>query len=137
MNKLILIIEKGDGEWWGRIEDKGNFLPVTVANSIEEVISSMRKLIQDYLEHEGKNDKFWSKIDPEKAIFEIRYDLQAFFEEHDELRISGLAKKSGINESLLKQFAIGKKHPSSEQVEKLENAIHDLARRLQEVSICP
>ena len=32
-----------------RIEDKGNYLPVTVANNIEEVISNMQMLIQDYL----------------------------------------------------------------------------------------
>jgi hypothetical protein len=135
MQKLKLIIEKGDGEWWGRIEDKGNYLPVTVANSIEEVISNMRMLIQDYLENEGREDKFWGKIDPEKVVFEIRYDSQAFFEELVALKISSIAKRAGLNESLLRQYATGKKYPSAEQVKKLEDAVHQLGAELQKVSI--
>jgi hypothetical protein len=71
MDTLILIVERGDGEWWGRIEGKGDFLPVTVANTIEEVIGNMRMLIQDYLEHEGKEDPFWNTINPESIEFDI------------------------------------------------------------------
>ncbi len=66
---------------------------------------------------------------------EFSYDLQAFFVEFDDLKSTGIARRAGINESLLRQYASGSKYPSEEQVKKIEDAIHTLAKRLQQVSI--
>ena len=133
--KLEVIIEKSDGELWGRIEGKGNFMPNTVGNTTEEVLTNLRMLISDYLTHEGIQDKAWSKVDPEKVQFELAYDLQAFFDEHDFLKQSKIAEIAKVNPGLLRQYASGVKHPSPDQTKKIEAAIHKLANELQAVSL--
>lgn len=133
--KLPVIIEKNDGELWGRIEGKGNFMPTTAGSTTQELFDNLKLLIVDYLQHEGQEDKGWNKVDGNKVEFEPRYDLQAFFEEHDFLKQTKIAQLSGINPGLLRQYASGVKHPSSEQAKKIESAIHKLADELQAVSI--
>lgn len=131
--KIEVIIEKGDGELYGRIEGKGNYLPVTSAKTTGKVLANLKMLIKDYKKHD--KDKFWDKVDLAIVVFELRYDLQAFFQEHDYLKQTKIAELAGINASLVRQYASGVKHPSGEQAKKIENAIHKLAKELQSVSI--
>lgn len=131
--KIEVIIEKNDGELYGRIEGKGNYLPVTVAKTTAKVLANLIMLIKDYKKHD--KDKFWDKVDVNNIVFEIHYDLQAFFEEHDYLKQSKIAEIAGINSSLVRQYASGVKHPSIEQAKKIETAIHKLAKELQSVSL--
>jgi len=133
--RIEIIIEKHDGLLWGRVEDKGNFLPTPYGATINDVINNLRELIEDYQAHEGKEDKFWGKVDLNKVDYEFSYDLVAFFEEFEELKISSIAKRAGINESLMRQYATGKKYPSADQAKKIEDTIHGLAKKLQEASI--
>ncbi len=133
--KIDLIVETGkDGHYWGRIEDKG-FMPTGQGKSIKALIQNVKDCIEDYQQHEGKNDAFWSKIDLNNLEFNLKYDLQAFFEVFDAIKISNIAKKAGLNESLVRQYATGSKFPSIEQVKKIEKAIHDLGKELQKVKI--
>lgn len=133
---IPVIIEKGDdGDLWGRIEGKGNFLPTTVGPSVQEVLDNLRSLIADYLKHEGKEDKFWKAQNPDELEFEIFYDLQAFFAEHDEINATAIAKRAGINPALLRQYSSGVKHPSKERAKQIEQAIHQLADELKAVSL--
>jgi hypothetical protein len=134
-NTIEIIIEKSDGELWGRIEGKGNFLPTTVGHNTAKVLITLKKLIKDYQKHEGKNDPYWKKIDADTATYEIRYDLQAFFSEHDYLKQSKIAELANINPGLLRQYASGVKHPSAEQAKKIEEAIHKLANNLRAISL--
>lgn len=132
-----VIIEKGDGELWGRIEGKGDFLPATVGNTVEEVLQNLRELIEDYLAHEGDEDAFWKVAAAEEVQFELLYDIQAFFAAYNEVNASAIAKRAGINPGLLRQYTSGVKHPGKEQAQKIENAIHQLANELREVSLYP
>lgn len=133
--KLPVIIEKNDDELWGRIEGKGNFMPTTAGSTTKELLDNLKLLIVDYLQHEGQEDKGWNKVDVNKTEFELRYDLQAFFEEHDFLKQTKIAQLAGIDPGLLRQYSSGVKYPSSEQAKKIESAIHNLAEELQAVSI--
>jgi hypothetical protein len=56
-----------------------------------------------------------------------QYDLQTFFEEHDYLKVSSIAKHAGLNPGLVRQYSSGVKHPSAEQAKKIELTIHKLA----------
>lgn len=132
--KLQVIIEKSNGELWGRIENKGDFMPVTVGKNAKEVIKNLSDLIKDYLKHEGSKDPNWKRIDLEKAEWELVYDVQAFFLEHDYLAASSIAKRAGINPGLMRQYSSGVKHPSASQAKKIEETIHDLAKELKSVS---
>lgn len=133
--KLQIIIEKGDGELFGRIENKGDFLPVTAGKNSKEVIKNLNELIADYQKHEGQQDIEWKRVQLEKVEWELVYDVQAFFMEHDYLTASVIAKRAGINPGLMRQYTSGVKHPAAKQAKKIEEAIHALAKELKAVSL--
>lgn len=126
--QIEVIIEKGDGELWGRIEGIGEFQPNTVGETAELVQANLRELIKDYIENEGSEDNAW--IDAAGGEFTMVYDVQAFFAEHSEINASAIARKAGINPSLLRQYSSGHKHPSKDQAKKIEEAVHSFAKDL-------
>ena len=121
MKKLILIIEKGEGELWGRTQYKDHLI-VENAGTVEAIETTLKKLLK-------------KQCNLDKVEFEIQYDLQTFFEEHDYLKVSSIAKYAGLNPGLVRQYTSGVKHPSVEQAKKIESAIHKLAAELQSVSL--
>ncbi len=125
--KVEVIIEKSGDELWGRIEGAGDFFPTTVGQTTEEVLTNLSELIGDYLAHEGKEDKFWKRAIGQKIEFELYYDVQAFFAEHDEVKISVIAARAGINPALMRQYASGVKHPSKDRVKQIEATRHQVA----------
>ena len=135
MKTLQVIIEKADDGLYGRIEGRKSYLPVTYGKSKKEVIQNLKDLIKDYQNHEKEGDNFWLKLDTENLEFEIFYDLQSFFSEYDFLNASAIARHAGMNESLVRQYATGKKHPSLEQAKKLEEVIRKLTKDLNKVSL--
>jgi len=130
VDKLEIIIEKNDGLLWGRVENKGKFMPTPYGTSTAKVILNLKELIFDYIKHEGKKDPFWKKVDLNNVAFEFKYDLESYFQEHDYLKISSIAEIAGMNPSLIRQYASGVKYPSAEQAEKLQKAIRKIARDL-------
>jgi hypothetical protein len=135
MKTLQVIIEKGDDGLYGRIEGRKSYLPVTFGNTKKEVLQNLKELIKDYQKHEKNGDSFWLKLDIEALQFEITYDLQSFFSEHDFLNASAIARHANMNESLVRQYATGKKFPSVEQAKKLEDTIRQLTKELNKVSL--
>lgn len=131
--KLQIILEKGDGEYWGRLESKDAFLFTTVADSTEEVCLQLKELLADFIAHEGQEHEEWKNVKIENITFTHTYDLTALFHIFDVLKINTLAELSGINKSLMRQYAVGIKHPSKQQAEKITNAIKILAQKLQNV----
>lgn len=121
--RVKLIIEGGDGAMWGRVNYEDNLL-VEEAETVDKLQAQMRQLLFDF--HE---------LDPDSYEFEIEYDLTAFFEQFDYLKITKIAELAGLNGSLMRQYATGKKFPSARQAEKIERAIKQLAQQLSKVHI--
>ena len=134
IQKLEVIIEKNEDHFWGRIENKG-FMPTGQGETVSALLQNIKDSIEDYVDHEGKKDKFWSKIDLSNTQFNISFDLQAFFKEFKEIKISSLAVLAELNPSLLRQYASGIKFPSVDQAKKIELAVHALAKKLNKVAI--
>lgn len=120
---IELVIETGESSLWGRVSYDDNLI-VDEAKTIEELQSKMRTLLFNF--HE---------LDPDSYEFRIEYDLTAFFEKFDFLKITKVAELAGINGSLLRQYITGKKHPSAKQAAKIEGAIKELASQLAEAHI--
>ncbi len=133
--KLDIVIERHEGILWGIVENRGNFTPTPYGSNTAEVIENLKKLIKDYVKHEGKHDKFWNKIDVNNLDFEFSYDMQAYFQEHDYLNITSVAKFAGLNPALVRHYASGVKYPSDAQANKLRIAIHKIATQLLEHDI--
>lgn len=134
IQKIEVIIEKNEDHFWGRIENKG-FMPTGQGETVTALSQNLKDSIVDYIKHEGKEDKFWSKVDVKSIEFKILYDLVAFFEEFSDLKISSIAPRAGLNPSLVRQYVTGSKYPSPEQAKKIEEALHSLGKKLQEVTI--
>lgn len=133
--KVNIIIEKGKGELWGRIE--GSEFLVSCGKDLAEVTDNMKTLLADYIAHEGTTDKRWKKAVIGSINFGYVYDTQSFFESFDFLNISAIAKAAGINQSLLRQYAKGIKHPSAERIRVIEKTVHNLADQMRRVSLVP
>lgn len=136
---LKIILEKGDHELWGRIEAP-RVLHTTVGTSVEEVKTNLRDLVADFLEHEGKDMPEWKRSDGSDVVetditYEVEYDLTALFEVFSAIKMSAIADSAGINQSLMRQYATGKKHPSERQAKRIETAVRELGERLMHVVV--
>jgi hypothetical protein len=131
---LEIIIEKGEGELWGRFQ-KGNYLATTAGQTENEIESNLRELAVDYWNHEGKNDRSWKGFSEGQLKFKFTYDVQAFFEKHNYLTVSYIAEMAGLNASLVRQYKSVIKHQSLEQVKKIEVVIRELGKKLASVSL--
>ncbi|MEO6960633.1 MAG: hypothetical protein ABIY90_01625 [Puia sp.] len=128
--KIEIIIERKDGLLWGRVEGKGDFMPTPYGTTTAKVIANFKELISDYVKHEGKKDPYWSKMNLDDLVFDFQYDLEAYFQEHDYLKISSVAEQAGMNPSLVRQYASGVKYPSAHQAGKIRKAIKNIATEL-------
>ncbi len=128
MKTYKLIIEKGEDGFWGRIEDNDSLI-TSFGETIDHLRSSMKEALELYFE------------DLEKPIpkyeFELVMDIQEFFIINDFINISTLAKRIGMNSSLLRQYAKGIKFPSLKQVNKIENAIRKIGKQLSSTELQP
>ena len=120
---IKLVIEGDDGSLWGRVEYDDNLI-VEEAKTVEELQQNFKKLLFDF-----------HNLNPDSYEFQIEYDLTAFFNEFDFLKVTKIAELSGLNGSLVRQYATGKKFPSAKQAEKIENAIKRLALQLSDIHI--
>jgi|SRR5688572_3496878 len=116
-----LIVEKADGELWGRAKINGNLI-VDTATSLETLKKKIKSVILDFEEIE---------IDE----FEISYDLTSFFEQYPYLNISEIANKSGISQTMMRQYTAGNKFPSEERVSEIEKAIREIGKELTKVRL--
>jgi hypothetical protein len=67
---------------------------------------------------------------------ELQVDLQDLFDHFEGvLTKAGLAKITGLNQSLISQYASGLKNPSEKQAKKIEAALHGLADQLRAVRL--
>ena len=124
MQKILLIIEKGkDKDLWGRVSFEDNLI-VDAAPSLESLKKKMKKTLHDL-----------HGLNPANIDFDFAYDLTAVFSEKTYLNLSVVAKKLGINRSLMAQYAAGTKFPSTERARVIEQAIHGLGRDLLKLKI--
>lgn len=52
-----------------------------------------------------------------------------------EINVNQLARRMGINQSLLAKYICGAKNPSAERLKEIEKTLHELGKELSEVSL--
>lgn len=65
----------------------------------------------------------------------LKLDLQQFFQYYKVLNANFLAKRIGMNPTLLSQYVRGKKHPSSKQTDKIIRGIQRIGLELADISL--
>ncbi|MBO6126329.1 MAG: type II toxin-antitoxin system HicB family antitoxin [Bacteroidaceae bacterium] len=129
--KILVTIERGkDGSYWCQTEDAilGGYLTATgktVQEAKEDLMECLAEAKED-LEAEGK-------VFPE-IEFTFKYDLQSFFNYFSFLNVSDIAKRSGINPSLMRQYTSGVKNAGEKTYQRLANCIQNIGRELEAAS---
>jgi len=122
--KFEVIIEKAeDGQLWGRLH-YGEDLLTTNAETIDLIVENFREQFEAFYE-----------LKVPKSRFEIKYDLEAFFDQFNVLNISEIGKMAKISPTVMRHYKAGIKHPSKAQVQNIEHTIHALGRQLEQIKI--
>lgn len=124
MEKIELVIESAkENELWGRVLYADNLI-VEEASSIPELEDKIKALLKEF--HELK---------PEEIIFDLQYDNAGLFEQKKYLNTAIIAERTGINKSLMRQYASGIKSPSYERAKEIERVIHEIGKELLLIKI--
>ena len=124
---MVTIERAKDGSYWCRTESPivGGYLTSTgstVQEAKEDLAECMAEAKED-LEAEGKTF-------PE-VEFTYKYDLQSFFNYFSFLNVSDIAKRAGVNPSLMRQYASGVKNAGENTYQRLAACVQNVVRELQ------
>lgn len=124
MNKIALIVENAkENEFWGRVHYDDDLI-VESASSVPDLEKKMKKLLHDF--HD---------LNPKEIEFDTQYDIASIFEEKKFLNSAFIAEKTGINKSLMRQYATGKKSPSFERAQQIVYAINQIGKELTSIKL--
>ena len=126
MNVNIIVEQNNEGYYSCFVKEDIPFVGLLgYGKSSAEAIES---LIKFYNEEKAELAKE-GKIVPDLK-FTIHYDMSAFFNRFDFLKISKIAEIAGINPSLLRKYTSGVALAGPKQYEKLHAAIQSIATQL-------
>jgi predicted RNase H-like HicB family nuclease len=119
MNKLKFIVEKTDSGFSAYCKD----YPVyTTGDNFTELLANAEEAIGLY--NEGQLNQI------KERDINLEIDLQQFFLYYRVINAKFLAKRIGMNETLLSQYVQGKKKPSAKQANKILSGIHEIGKEL-------
>lgn len=123
---LVTVSQAEDGSFWCHTEmnvfDSGlNGAGDTVAEAKADLMQCLEESRRDVLEHGGKVSD---------VKFEYRYDLRSFFEYFSFLNVSDIAKRAGINPSLMRQYTSGVKNAGEKTYSRLSACMANISKEL-------
>ncbi len=122
--KIKIIIEKTETGFSAYSEEYPIF---TTGKSITELQNNSVEATQMYFEEQTK------KITIDNIKFE--FDFKQFFQYYNVINAKILAKRIGMNATLLSQYVSGRKKPSETQTEKILLGIHQIGQELSEMNL--
>ena len=129
MKKIIATLEwskDGYGIWVDELPSVFSF-----GSTVKETKAEVRKAIDLYFEDEKQ--PAWYKNGFE---IEVKFDVASLINHYQHIFTKrALSKITGINESLLSQYAGGLKKPRKQQVERIEKGLHALSHELATISL--
>ena len=131
MNTVIVTIaQAADGTFWCHTEQDVyggslNGAGKTVKEAKEDLMLCLKDASQDYTENGGT---------PYPVEFRYQYDLQSFFEYFSFLNVTEIAKRAGINPSLMRQYTRGIKNAGEKTYSRLAECIGNITKELSAAS---
>lgn len=129
--KVTAIVEKtSDGMYSCSVtENLGNYGIAGYGETAEEAKEDM---LECYREMKEMNDE--ENVETPELEIMYSYDMQSFFNKFSFLKMSVIAEMSGINQSLLRQYATGHAVAGENQYEKLKKTINEIKEELSLVA---
>ena len=127
MMRVTIIIERANDGFFSCYmeEDRFDFGLIGHGRTAEEAKSDLFTAFEELKDMYAEEGKTIPNLE-----FEIKYDMQAFFDYFGIINITKLAKKAGINPSLLRQYKNGLAKAGPKQYEKLHAAIKEIGNEL-------
>ena len=127
---LVTVSQASDGSFWCHTEsdvyDCGlNGAGATVKAAKDDLLVCLEEAREDFVEHGGK---------PYDVEFIYKYDLQSFFEYFSFLNVTEIAKRAGINPSLMRQYTRGIKNAGEKTYDRLAVCMAKITKDLQAAS---
>lgn len=127
MKNLEVIIERTEDGFWASFPKLQGC--VSFGESFIELKRNLKEAVELHIEGMKEDG---DKI-PLFEGFQFKIDLSYFFKNYP-ISISGIAKESGINRSLLSRYANGKKTPSIKQAKKIQESIRRIGREISTIA---
>ena len=129
--KILVTVEYGENKTYScysetligdytLIDGDGN----TVAEAKADFLRAVEECREIY-----PDDKRYSELS-----FEYKYDLRSFFNYFSFLNVSDIAKRAGINPSLMRQYTSGVKTAGEKTYERLSSCIEQIKKDLNAAS---
>ncbi|WP_425389543.1 type II toxin-antitoxin system HicB family antitoxin [Ekhidna sp.] len=99
----------------------------TTGRTAPELLNNVKEALNFYFEDEGKYIT--------QDNIKLNIDFTLFFQHYKVLNAKFLAKRIGMNPTLLSQYVQGKKSPSRKQTNKILEGIHEIGRELSELNL--
>ena len=125
MTKAIVTVEKGaDGNYWCSTEfGDGGF------NGCGATVEEAKKDLEACLKEAREAGDIKGEV-----RLEYKYDLQSFFNYFDYFNLNEVARRAGINPSLLRQYSSGCKKAGEKTYERLSECFSNIKKDLQAAS---
>lgn len=132
MRQIPIIVEKAsDGYFWCRTAEEinGN----TMLSGCGATVADAKKDLLDCY-NEAKADAKESGESFEDVEFTYSFDLVSFFNYFSFLNVTDIAKRAGINPSLMRQYTSGLKNAGEKTYNRLAECIGNITKELTAAS---
>lgn len=131
MKKVETIVRANKGGLWAEIPE----LPgcYSFGETISELHEMLREAVDLHIEGMVEDGESVPNVFKNEFEFKLKINLQEFFDQYP-VSIAGVAKKAGMNRSLLTQYSKGIKLLSEKQALRITDAINSIGRDLVAIS---
>ncbi len=129
MKKVTIKVEKSQAENFYScymVDEMPDFSLSGFGKSALEAMEDLyeaEKEIRELLQSEGK--------EMPELEYRFKFDIGSFFNYFDYLNIAGIAKRIGVNASLMRRYAVGLSQPREERKRQIEDCLHQIGKELQ------
>jgi hypothetical protein len=127
---LVTVSQASDGMFWCHTEKEIYGVGLNSAgSSVKEAKDDLLMCLEEAREDYEESGKYAEPVE-----FRYQYDLQSFFDYFSFLNVTEIAKRAGVNPSLMRQYTRGIKTAGEKTYERLAACMDSITKDLQAAS---
>lgn len=135
MKTTVALIEKGEDGTYGIYTPDLQSVIVGEGETVEEAKDDFENSVIEVRKAFSEKRKTLPK-ELQELKFIYKFDVASLFNYIDCINVSKFAQIAGISPSLMRQYKSGNTYISEKQAAKIESSLHDLGKKLMQVSLC-
>jgi len=134
--KIITAVVEASGTGFSIYVEDENLPLTSYGTTIEEAKNDLDDVLEEMIVYyKEKKEALPAAYNNANLKFEFKYDIPSIFAYFGMLDATNLARKIGMNPSLLRQYKTKKTLASNKQKQKIEAGLHALGRELLKVRL--